>query len=75
MRSTGTLWINSRLPESGAARRAYWFAGWLMAQALPNRAALGVQLSPALFGKLVDGPAFKVRAPEVANSFGCRLRM
>ena len=70
VRATGHFWLNPQLEEAGDAKRALWFAGWLMAQALPNRAALGLRLSPALFEKLVAGPGFLVRAERVGVRLG-----
>lgn len=62
LRASGAIWFNPRLPASGAAARAYWFAGWLLGQALPNRAHVGVQFAAALFDRLAAGADYKVRA-------------
>ncbi|KAI8472625.1 MAG: hypothetical protein J3K34DRAFT_503345 [Monoraphidium minutum] len=59
IKSTGAFWPDARLRDGAAARRAFWLAGWLAGQALPNRAALGLRLSPVLFEKLLAGPDFQ----------------
>lgn len=68
IRSAGHYWVDPQLHECAAARRALWFAGWLLAQAVPNRARIGLQLSPALFEKLAAGPAYY----QVRAWVGCR---
>jgi len=60
LRFSGVLWFNTQLVSTDASAQAYFFAGWLIAQAIPNRAVLGVPLSPVLFDKLLDGKEFKV---------------
>ncbi len=57
--STGRYFINPQLGRTDAALRAYWFSGWLLAQALPNRAVFGWPLAPVLFEKLLAAEDFK----------------
>ena len=60
LQSTGEAWFNAQLERSPGAARGYWFAGWLLAQALPNRAVLGLRLAPAVFEKLLGGAGYTV---------------
>lgn len=59
-RSAGSYWFNTRLTQSQPVQQAYWFAGWLMGQAVPNRSILGVQIATLVFDKLMSGANLQV---------------
>lgn len=60
LRSRGTAWFNAALAPRAVSARAYWFAGWLVGQVLPNRAPLAARLASAVFEKLLAGASYQV---------------
>ncbi len=70
-RAAGCYWLNSGLACSQQLQAAFCFAGWLMAQALCNRAMLGVPLAPLLCCKLLSGSSFEVGEQQLPKMFNC----
>lgn len=58
-RAAGMLWLNEQLSESRTNRARVRYLGWLLAQAVCNRASLGVPLPELLFLKLIHGESFE----------------
>jgi hypothetical protein len=60
-RGSGSFWFNSSLvTKRSELQIAYWLVGWLMGQALHNRAQLGQPFAVLLFRRLLLGDAFEV---------------
>lgn len=57
-RAAGCLWMNEMLTESRTNRARVRYLGWLLAQAVCNRASLGVPLAEVLFTKLIESSSF-----------------
>lgn len=59
-RPSGAYLYNAALQPGPAAAQQYRYVGWLLAQALANRAPLGCALAPLLLQKLLQADLFVV---------------
>lgn len=57
--SAACYWYNTRLLPTEQTQQQFQTAGWLAGQALHNRTALGVQLAPLLWQKVLEGDRFQ----------------